>query len=967
LLMFVPFIFVILIYQLIMMKIFKLRYILLLQLILTLSACNPSRVVKLEQGLIITPAQINPNGTKAVKVIFVTDKIVHIIATPLDTFSSAKSIMAVEKNRPEVKWSYTETRDSVILSTSYLKVKVSLKTGEISFCDSLSKPVLMEAAGGKTFKPVVWDSVPTCTISQTFNSPSDEALFGLGQHQHGFLNLKGKDVDLTQFNSYISIPYLISNKKYGLLWDNYSITRFGDPRDYQPLSTLKLYSATGEEGGLTAKYSYLKDPNTVVESRLESDINYEYLKLQKNFPANFKLEGSQVVWEGFIEAKETGLYKFLLNSAGYSKLWIDNNLVVDKWRQCWNPNKNQLTFQMEAGKRYPVKIEWKPDGGESFISFKTLTPYPAEKQSQISFTSQAGDEINYYFVYGKNTDEVIGGYREITGNAEMLPKWAMGFWQSRERYKTQDELLGVVKTYRDKKIPFDNIVLDWQYWRPDNWGSQQFDSSRFQDPKGMIADLHDKYNSHIIISVWPKFYEGIANYKLMNDQGFLYTQNIKNRQKDWLGYISTFYDAFNPAAREQFWKLIDKDLYKLGIDGWWLDATEPDMLSNISVEDRKSLMTPTIVKSPSKYFNTYAVLNAQGIYEGQLQSNPNQRPFILTRSAFAGLQRYGATNWSGDIGSRWEDLRLQIPAGLNYCAAGMPYWTTDIGGFAVEKRYEKPNAADLQEWRELQTRWVQYGVFCPVFRIHGQFPYREMFNTAPENSEYFQSMLYYDKLRYRLMPYIYSLAGATYHSGYTIMRSFIMDFADDEKAINCSDEFMFGTALLVAPVTEYGSRNRQVYLPKGSAWYNFYTGEQLQGGQTIKADAPLKQVPLFVKAGSIIIYGPEIQYAMQKTEGLHTIYVFGGSNGAFKLYNDNGLNMGYQNNEYTEIPMKYNDKDQTLTMDAIKGSFKGMEKNYKFRVVFVNAQKPAGYDPDKDSGKIIEYDGDAQTINLKNI
>src|SRR4051812_12024046 len=310
----------------------------------------------------------------------------------------------------------------------------------------------------------------------------------------------------------------------------------------------------------------------------------------------------------------------------------------------------------------------------------------------------------------------------------------------------------------------------------------------------MIRVIHDQYNGHFMISVWPKFYEGIKAYNDFNNKGWLYKRNIADRQRDWIaqGYVSTFYDAFNTGAQKGFWDLINDKLYKKGVDAWWMDASEPDILSNVTPQKRKEQMTPTALGAAALYLNAYPMQNAKGIYEGQRLTNPNNRVFILTRSAFAGSQRYAAATWSGDISSRWHDMKLQISAGLNFSMSGIPYWTMDIGGFAVEQRYEHPSDKDREEWRELQTRWYQFGAFVPLFRVHGQFPYREIYNTAPEDHPAYQSMLYYDKLRYRLLPYIYSMAGAAYHDDYTLMRGLVMDFPNDKQALNINDEYLFG-------------------------------------------------------------------------------------------------------------------------------------------------------------------------------
>jgi len=410
-------------------------------------------------------------------------------------------------------------------------------------------------------------------------------------------------------------------------------------------------------------------------------------------------------------------------------------------------------------------------------------------------------------------DEIISGYRYLTGKAPIVPKWALGFWQSRERYHTQSEILSTVKTFREKNIPLDNIVMDWQYWKLDEWGSQEFDSSRFPDPKGMIDTLHKMYHAHFMISVWPKFYSGIKNYDLMNNKGFLLAKNIQDNRKDWLGYVSTFYDAFNPAAGKFFWQLVKESLYSKGIDAWWMDAPEPDIHSNLPIEKRKDLMFPNALGSATKYFNAYPLANAKTIYEGQRSADANKRVFILTRSAYGGLQHYGAAVWSGDIGSRWLDMKNQVSAGVNFSLSGLPYWTMDIGGFAVENRYANAKGEVANEWKELMTRWYQFGAFCPLFRSHGQYPYREIFNTAQPGDTAYQSVLFYDKLRYRLLPYIYSTAAKTYRDDYTIMRGLPMDFPNDKNVLTINDEYLFGTSLLINPVYNYHQRTRKVYLP----------------------------------------------------------------------------------------------------------------------------------------------------------
>jgi alpha-D-xyloside xylohydrolase len=557
-------------------------------------------------------------------------------------------------------------------------------------------------------------------------------------------------------------------------------------------------------------------------------------------------------------------------------------------------------------------------------------------------------------------DEVIGGYRTITGKAAMLPSWAFGFWQSRERYKTQDEVLNTVEEFRKRKIPLDNIVLDWSYWKENDWGSQDFDKSRFGNADSMINVLHKKYNTHFMISVWPKFYEGIDTYKDFNSKGWLYSRNIADRQRDWIGkgYVSTFYDAFNKEAQKGFWDLINKKLYSKGIDGWWMDASEPDILSNVSPEKRKQQMTPTALGPAAAYLNAYPLENARGIYEGQRRDDPNKRVFILTRSAFSGSQRFAAVTWSGDIAARWEDMRSQITAGINFSMSGIPYWTMDIGGFAVERRYEKPGAEDLEEWREQMTRWYQFGAFCPLFRVHGQYPYREIFNTAQEDHPAYQSMLYYDRLRYRLMPYIYSLAGATYQKDYTIMRGLVMDHAADSAVNNIGDQYLFGPSLMINPVYKYRSTTRTIYLPNTNGWYDLYTGKYFTGGQYLNADAPYERMPVMVKEGAIIPAGPALQYTNEKPANSITLFVYTGKDAAFTLYEDENTNYNYEKGAFAT----YNEATKTLTIEKRAGAFTGMLAKRTFRIVFIGRNDAKGFDPDQKADATILYNGNRTTV-----
>jgi alpha-D-xyloside xylohydrolase len=546
-----------------------------------------------------------------------------------------------------------------------------------------------------------------------------------------------------------------------------------------------------------------------------------------------------------------------------------------------------------------------------------------------------------------------------------MPKWAMGYWQSRERYKSQGELIDVVKEYRKRNIPLDNIVLDWSYWPVQSWGSHEFDPKFFPDPAGMVDEVH-KLHAKIMISVWPKFYITTDHYKEFDKKGWMYRQAVKDSIRDWIGrgYIGSFYDPYSQGARDLFWEQIREHLYTKGFDAWWMDASEPDIESNASIAYRKLLSTPTALGPSTKYFNTYALMNAMAIYEGQRGVDPNKRVFLLTRSGFSGLQRYSTATWSGDIGTRWEDLKAQIPAGLNFAVSGIPYWTMDIGGFCVENRYAgaKEGSEDLEEWRELNTRWYQFGSFCPLFRSHGQFPYREVYNISPENHPAYKSMVYYDKLRYRLIPYIYSLAGMTHFDDYTIMRPLIMDFNVDHRVNNIGDQYMFGPSLMVAPVYVYKARSREVYFPESCGWYDFYTGKYFTGGQKIKADAPYERLPLYVREGTILPVGPEINYTDEKPVDPLTLLVYTGKSCEFALYEDEGTNYNYEKGSYSTIRFTYNEERKELTIDKRKGEFDGMLKSRTFNIKFISKDIPIAFDPDANYYKAITYNGESVTI-----
>ncbi len=615
-------------------------------------------------------------------------------------------------------------------------------------------------------------------------------------------------------------------------------------------------------------------------------------------------------------------------------------------------------MHLDAGKHYAIKVTSSP-GATLALTWKTPPPTP-----DTSFWSEVGDAVDYYFVYGPSPDQVVAGYRTLTGQASLLPRWAYGFWQSKNKYNTQEEVLSTLAEFRRRQIPIDNIVQDWQYWRPDAWGSHAFDPSRYPDPDAMIKTIHDEH-AHFMISVWGKFYPTTDNAKALEAIGGLYQPTLTDGTRDWLGFNYTFYDAFSAPARRMFWEQVDKALFSKGVDAWWMDATEPDIVqpSPATLEALRHDIGTTAIGTASGVMNAYPLMNSEAVYDGQRSTAPNQRVFILTRSGFAGIQRYATVTWSGDITSEWTTLRKEITAGLDFSIAGDPYWTTDTGGYTMQDRFGQARGGEaLDEWRELNARWFEYSTFCPLLRVHGDVRPREMWNIGDETTPVYQAELKFDKLRYAMFPYLYSLAGAVTQEGYTIMRPLVMDFRDDAKALDVADEYMFGSSLLVSPVTTYKARSRPVYLPAGTAWYDFWTGARTPGGRTITANAPYDQIPLFVRAGAIVPFGPEEQYIGEKSARTLTVYVYAGANGRFTLYEDDGLTYDYERRQFSEIPFTWNDATRTLTVGARAGSFGGMLTDRTFNVVLVTPSAPAGYSQAPTPTKTVAYDGRAVSV-----
>ncbi len=748
----------------------------------------------------VTAVQQQPDGvlftmqTGTLKLQVCTDSIIRVRYSATSAFSDRPDYVITKTSWPETKWTMQSTNDAVTLTTSRMAVTVTRKDGGITYRDLEGKQLLQEAT--RKLTPVKVNGEDTYRAESFINIyGSREALYGLGQHQAGVWNYRGESVDISQDNTNIAVPLLLSSQGYGLYWNNDSRSRFNN------------------------RFA-----------------NYMYI------------------------------------------------------------------------------------------------------------TSEVADNIDYYFFYGPDFDRIIAAYRELTGQAPMFGKWAYGFWQCKNRYKSQEELLGVARKYRELHIPVDNIVQDWFWW---NRKGEHVFNKNYPDPKGLIDQLHAQ-NFHLMISVWPFFEPGSAVYDEMDKRGW-FVDKFKFAKPPYHTNGMAVYDATNPEARKYYWQLMDKALFNIGVDAWWLDTTEPETEGQ---EENILLGHKLAAGSGDRYVNIYPLMTTGAVYDGQRSASDKKRVFILSRSAFAGDQRYGVTAWSGDINSDFFSFRRQIPAGLNLALSGIPYWTTDIGGFVT-------GDPDDPAYRELFVRWFQYGTFSPILRVHGtrKTDQNELWSYGPEAQKILVS---FDRLRYRMLPYIYSLAWKTTSESYTPMRPLVMDFRSDVRAQNIGDQFMYGPAFLVNPVTEPDATTRRLYLPQ-SKWYDFWTGSSVAGGHTIDANAPLDRLPLYIRAGSILPLGPDEEWATEKPADPIELRIYRGADADFTLYEDENDSYNYEKGMYATIPLHWDDTKQTLTIGDRKGQFPGMLEKRTFRVVFVGENHGAGISPEERPDKTVQYAG-KQTV-----
>jgi alpha-D-xyloside xylohydrolase len=617
-----------------------------------------------------------------------------------------------------------------------------------------------------------------------------------------------------------------------------------------------------------------------------------------------------------------------------------------------------------------------------------------------SFKSEVGDCIDYYFMIGGNIDGSIAGMRELTGQAPMFPLWTFGYWQSKERYKSQNELVGVVSKYRELGVPLDGIIQDWQYWGNNYlWNAMEFLNTEFPNPKKMVDDIHNM-NAHVIISIWNSFGPQTKQFREMQPKGMLLNFGTwpQSGLEAWppnLDYPSGVqpYDPYNPEARDIYWRYLNKGLFSLGIDGWWMDSSEPDHLDfKPSDFDLK-----THLGSFRKVRNAFPLMTVGGVSEHQRAASSDKRIFILTRSAFAGQQRYGANTWSGDVNSSWQSLRNQIPAGLNFSMSAIPYWNTDIGGFFAGA-YKKGwgDGTKNPSFQELYVRWLQFGAFTPMMRSHGTDIPREIYNFGKKGETIYDAITKTIDLRYSLLPYIYSAAWDITNNQSTMMRALVMDF-NDKKVVDMNNEYMFGKSILVAPivnaqytpetivksneetgwdkkedangakvqaVTFTQTKSTKVYLPEGTAWYDFWTNEKIEGGQEIERATTIDEIPLYIKSGSIIPFGPQVQYASEKKWDKLEFRIYPGADGEFTLYEDENDNYNYEKGAYSTIQLKWNDQSKTLTIGKRKGSFNGMIQNRTFNIILIDKEKGTGVTSSTNFNRTITYNGKTKSLKM---
>jgi alpha-D-xyloside xylohydrolase len=799
-----------------------------------------------------------------------SDGIVRVMYSPTATLPAGQDFVVTNHFWKSVSFKVADMDGKVFITTRKLKVNVDKTSGAVAFYDASGNLILSEpATGGKSMTAATVNGESSFQPEQTFTSPADEFIYGLGQFQEGIWNWRGMPQELRQLNTQISIPMIVSSHGYGLLWNNASLTEF-NPADTEVMLTNK--SGTFTTTGAGDYVFFVKDGD------------------RRN------LIGVQVNGE---------------TVAAVTNMWVPYTISG----KVTLPANTMCSVNLLGGGRN-AKIYARPLGDTT------------------TFRSEIGDAIDYYFFYGPTADEIIAGYRLATGDAPLFPKAAYGFWQCRERYSSQQQMLAAASEFRSKEIPVDFIVQDWQYWGNHGWGAYEWDLKKYPDPTNMIAQLHTNHFKYMI-SVWSNP-GGIVGKALQATPHGLIPR-------------STWMDVFNPAVRSLRWKYMNSAFFSIGADAWWQDATEPG-------DDGNSVSGVQIYTgSANRMRNSYPLFASEAAYEGQRGTDSSKRVVILTRNAYLGEQRYGAAVWSGDISGDWLTFARQIRGGLNYSITGLPYWTTDTGGFFHPRDQYKS-----EDYNELLIRWFQWSTFCPILRIHGYTTATEIWNWLPATQT---NLIAFDQLRYRMLPYNYSVAWKITSESYTPMRALVMDFPKDKNVLAIADEYMFGPAFLVSPVTTPQATSRPVYLPAGTKWVDFWTDETLVGGQTVTANAPANILPLFVRAGSIVPFGPVMQYAMEKPADPIELRVYRGADGEFTFYEDEGDNYNYEKGKYATIPLVWDESKQALIIGKRSGKFPGMLKERTFHIVWVSENHGTGIPTTEKPDAVVQYRGAAVKIS----
>lgn len=810
--------------------------------------------------------RITPLSDRAMRVRFLPPRAAAQEAAPSLTLLPGRT-------PPRLK--QTEGNATTSLALPAIRCEVDKATGTLRFFDRQGQLLLSEALGSRRLTPTRLGDEPVFIAEQAFESPAGERLYGTGCFQDGAMDLRGLPRRLTQVNTQISLPFMLSSRGYGLLWHNMGMAELNTPE--QPVALTRA----GADGK-----TELVDVTTTT--------------------GNAQVERKGVRYEGVFRTETAGRYAFLLdvgrNMGSRHSVEIAGKSCVEMSNH-WLPPTVGFVVELPAGEHH-VRVNAEEQDKPS------LHFGPA--RARTTWRSPVAEAIDYVVIAGPSADEVMAGYREISGATPILPRWAYGYIHCRERFRSSREIVDTLKEFRRRKLPVDVMVQDWQYWGRHGWNAMRFDEAHYPDPAALVRELHDM-DARFMLSVWAKVDRKSELGRATAAAGH-YIDNT-----DWV-------DFFDPQAAAFYWQQQRERLLSLGIDAWWQDATEPE---NDDLVGRN-----TAAGRGERVRLAYPFHVTRAVYEGQRQAQPNQRVMILTRSAFPGQQRHASATWSGDIGHDWDTLKRQIPAGLNMAAAGYAYWTVDAGGFF------RPGDGQFTDkaYHERFLRWFQYATFLPLQRVHGYMTDTEFWRYGDKVEAVSRQYL---ELRYRLLPYLYSVAHEVHAKGTPIMRPLVFDFPEDPQALDQAHSYLFGRVLHVAPVVAPGVASWPVYLPQSAGgWVDFWTGERRAGGRVHDVPSPLERIPLHLRAGSILPLGPVLQSTAEATGEVMDLFVVPGRDGSFDLSEDGGLDYAYEKGGLSVIRLSWDDKRSVLKLSARRGRFDGMLQTRRFRLHRVGPGQP---------------------------